>query len=219
MEKIIAFDMDGTILDSLGLTIDAMCEAVAQITGSKPVATEITRYFGHTEDRIFKLHFGEEKGKAATQAYTEIFSKRLSEVVLFEGIKDMLEAIRTLGHNMALYTARGRGTTDILLDHFDLHQYFDFILTGSEVENGKPNPEGLKKIASHFNQPENNLIYIGDSHKDIQMAIQVNGLGYAVTWCGHAKITELEKVGPDETFEKPKELQEHLLSKFNRFKK
>ena len=61
-------------------------------------------------------------------------------------------------------------TMDKLLTEFDLNDYFDLVVTSSDVQHPKPHPEALLKILNHFGLAPEQAVYIGDSQVDEQAA-------------------------------------------------
>jgi HAD superfamily hydrolase (TIGR01549 family) len=57
-------------------------------------------------------------------------------------------------------------TMDKLLAEFNLNDYFDLVVTSSDVKRPKPHPDALLKILDHFGLAPHQAIYIGDSQVD-----------------------------------------------------
>ncbi|MCP4762223.1 MAG: HAD hydrolase-like protein [archaeon] len=69
-------------------------------------------------------------------------------------------------------------TINISLDRFNLNNEFDFIIGYDQVENAKPNTEGLEKIFKKISEVEeidkSEMILIGDSNFDEEVAKKFN---------------------------------------------
>lgn len=57
-------------------------------------------------------------------------------------------------------------TMNRLLAEFNLDEYFDLVVTSSDVERPKPHPDVLLKILNYFELAPNQTIYVGDSKVD-----------------------------------------------------
>ncbi len=102
------------------------------------------------------------------QTYWRTF---LSNAVLFEGVKDVLDEIRLLGIPMAIVTDLTAQIQFRKIVYFGLDHYFDYIVTSEEVGHDKPH-EAPFKIAIEKIQPKGNCIWmVGDDPvKDISGA-------------------------------------------------
>ncbi|MEF3255637.1 MAG: HAD-IA family hydrolase, partial [Deferribacterales bacterium] len=76
-----------------------------------------------------------------------------------------LENLKSVNKKLAVFTNRG-SSLEYLLKHFNMHQYFDFLVNSFAVSKPKPDPEGLIKILNFFGKKPENAIFIGDSIND-----------------------------------------------------
>lgn len=211
---LIGFDMDGTLINSMGLTLDIIQDVVFEVEGIRVEHPDITKHFGNPEEVIFERMFGVEKGVRVLNAYVKAFENRLDDVLLFDGILASLKALKAEQFKLALYTGRGRPSTVPMVKHLGLDQYFDEILTGSDVKKSKPHPEGLERLMKKFNATADRTAYIGDSKMDILMAQSLGTKAYAVGWCPLFKIEDLGDSKPHGVFLKSEDLLSRLLSDF-----
>src|SRR4051812_35840963 len=97
MLKGIAFDLDGTLVDSLGITFDAFNQGITRLGGKHHTPAEITRYFGTGERQIFAQILGADKAEGAYQVYRTYLDSNLYLIQLHEGVRDLLERVQSLG--------------------------------------------------------------------------------------------------------------------------
>ncbi len=212
MKRLLAFDMDGTLINSLGITIEVLARTVQSFTNIMPTRDEIVSHFGVSEEKIFANVFGVEQGPAMNLRYNEFFKEDVHKTEVFSGITNMLKELSNMEDvSLALYTARGRGTTDILLEHHRLLDFFDYVITGSEVSLGKPHPEGLQKIKAALGFSNEPMYYVGDSHKDIEMAKAIGATPVGVQWCPLVDKETLSASQPHKLFSEPSQLHQYLL--------
>jgi len=81
---------------------------------------------------------------------------------------DMLWAARTR-YRTALATNRTISAHEILA-HFRLDQYFDLVVTASDVQHPKPHPEAMERIQQVFGVTPGQVLYVGDSPVDESFA-------------------------------------------------
>lgn len=225
VSRLAVFDLDGTLVDSLGSTVELIQQSVKAITGNDLSAESICEQFGKPEENIFSNFYSEREAKKVMDHYVDVFEKNIEAVQLFVGVYNGLERLSNLGIKMGLYTARGRRTTEIILKNLKLHQFFDIFVTGSEVSNGKPHPEGLvavydtaKQIASGQELEISQLVYMGDSHKDILMAKQTGAHSVGVRWCKRCDRVKLNASDPDRVFDEPEKMFEYLETRVGPWK-
>lgn len=97
--------------------------------------------------------------------YTEI----MPYTYLESGLVDFLDLLRDRKYLLAVNTNR-TDSMEMLLDTFDLEDYFSPVITAAKVSHPKPNPEGVHSILKHWNLTRHEVAYIGDSVVDEQTA-------------------------------------------------
>jgi pyrophosphatase PpaX len=76
---------------------------------------------------------------------------------------------------------------------------FDVIITGDDVTNPKPHPEGIFKALSLLGVRNNEVMYIGDSDADIQAGSEANVHTVGVRWLQDYQTSEF-KIEPNSFF-------------------
>ena len=77
-------------------------------------------------------------------------------------------------YKLALASSSPRELIDIFLDKSQLHDIFDFVISGEEVKNSKPNPEIFLKCSQYFNIKPEECLVIEDSVTGVQAAKSAN---------------------------------------------
>lgn len=211
MTKIFAFDLDGTIVNSLHHTFQVLREAAAELGQMDLSAEKIIQHLGTTEEVMLTDIYGPSIGMDIADLYVKRFTEQVEKVEVFPGMLEIIKELKNRGRKVALFTARGRRATDPILNHLGLQKHFDVIVTGTEVLKTKPDPEGLFKIAKALNTDIRNLLYSGDSPKDVQMANSAGARSVAVAWCPLSKEDQLRKANPREFFSTVPSFREFIL--------
>ena len=99
------------------------------------------------------------------------------EAKIDDDVHPTLSKLQLENFNIAIFTNNSRKLTDYGMKKFELDQYTDVVITRDDVEEAKPNPEGLIKIMNHFNKSTEQTIFIGDSWLDAETA-QVAGVDF-----------------------------------------
>ncbi len=84
------------------------------------------------------------------------------------GVVDLLVATQTRYHT-ALATNRTVSTRQVLA-HFQIEQYFDLVVSASDVSFPKPHPEIMEMIMDNFRVSPHQVLFVGDSQVDEGLA-------------------------------------------------
>jgi len=183
--RAIGFDLDGTLVDSLGFSAQWVAAAASKASGRPVTENEARKYFGQPEPMIFKAMFPlEEAGKAeeAFSHYKELLSAQVSQMKLFSQVFEVFSILAEKKISVALYTTRGRWATDRILEHHQLKNHFAFTLAGDEVQKLKPDPEGILKLCENLSVSPKEFVYVGDSDYDVMAAHRAGAGAYHAVW-------------------------------------
>ncbi|ARE64886.1 HAD family hydrolase [Blautia pseudococcoides] len=128
----------------------------------------------------------------------------------YEGIQDLIVALRAKGFILALITGKGERSCQITLNAFGMEHNFDEILTGSESENVKA--QSLKLLLKKYDLLPAQCVYIGDAVSDVSEAGKAGIICLSALWGTTAKAEELKIINADYIFETVGELRDYLLS-------
>jgi len=167
-QKLIIFDMDGTLVNS-SLTIANAINYVRKNLGFEPMEQEsILRMVNdHTLNPAKTFYHAEAFDADHERWFSEYYTRNHeNELVLYEGIKELLESLKDRGHALAVATNAYRGSTIESLTHLDVYDHFDAIACYDDVEEGKPHPDMLHKILNDLDHSNEKSIFIGDGPRD-----------------------------------------------------
>ena len=175
MVKGFIFDMDGTMFDTEQISMDAM-DAVAEEFGI--VITDEFKFglFGLPSEVIgerFYAQYGEEfdypRFRERKIDYQDAVIAR-DGVPIKPGLLELLDYGKTHGISMAVATSTSRNRATSLLADAGVEAYFQCVLCGDEIENGKPHPEIFLKAAERLELSPTNCIAFEDSRNGILSA-------------------------------------------------
>ncbi len=99
------------------------------------------------EEEAVENMIGPQHIKSAMNEYYHFYQDRHNNLAsLYPGIKELLEFVKKNGILLALFTGKGRRTSEITLRQFGIEQYFDMVVTGDDVDHFKPSGDGIRKI-------------------------------------------------------------------------
>jgi len=176
--SLVIFDLDGTLLDSLAATLRCFQEALAPALGAVPDRDEILGRFGPADHRIVADWVGPARASAALDRLYACYARELGRIRPVPGAVALIDRLRARGRRVALFTGRGRPSTDRLLETAGLARCFETTVCGEEVRRPKPHPDGLRKILAHFDLPPREAVYVGDSLLDLRAAASA-GIDFA----------------------------------------
>ena len=166
------FDLDGTLIRSESLFFDAAQSLFKQWGHSLTELTpqERSRVPGRSaaENMAFYLKRFGLKGDPERLAAErlELLLKNLKKqgVPLILGAKDFLKSARSLGIPMALATSSPRNYAETVFEVTGLNTFFDVVITGTEIERYKPDPQIFLKAADHLAIPPTKCVVFEDAH-------------------------------------------------------
>jgi HAD superfamily hydrolase (TIGR01509 family) len=168
----ILFDMDGTLINSEPMHTKTIQGVVKERLNEEVSDEKIEKYVGlDYEHKLMKIFDGKDdiNYKELDKIVTE---KSLENSHLIEKIPGAEEVIREMKENfkIALVTGSSREQAETFLEIVDFKKYFEVIVTASDVENNKPNPDsyllGAKKLAVDIE----NCVVLEDSEPGIRAA-------------------------------------------------
>ena len=183
--------MDGTLVNS-SLTIANAINYVRKNLGFEAMdQTEILRMVNdHTLNPAKTFYHAEQFDADHERWFSEYYTKNHeNELVLYEGIKEMLESLKEAGHALAVATNAYRGSTIESLTHLEVYDYFDAIACYDDVAKGKPYPDMLHKILDELDHSKDKSIFIGDGPRD-EMASKNADIPYVMVDWGFTEHTD-----------------------------
>ncbi|KKW68504.1 HAD family hydrolase [Lampropedia cohaerens] len=184
----LAFDWDGTLFDSTARIARCVQLAVADVGGTVPTLEQARWVIG--------MELGEALAKAAPDvppsAYRELanryryhYLQHQDDLVLFDGVLELLQRLKQRGFVLAVATGKSRRGLNHVLASLDVRHLFDDSRTADETA-GKPHPLMLQELMQSWDVAPEQLLMIGDTSHDLQMARNAGCPSLAVTYGAHA---------------------------------
>lgn len=212
MLKLVIWDLDGTLVNSLPSTYEAINEATFDFLGRQLSREEIRVHFGRGEHHILSNLVGRSNADASYERYLNATTNRLKNIQPFEGVLEELQKVQSAGLSCAIFTGRSRRATDIILRNLDLNSKFTAIITDDDVSQHKPHPEGIYKICKDLKISPSNAVMIGDTPLDILAGRTAGALTIGCTWDEMAYRHTLEEANAWQIATHPQELSGFLLN-------
>ena len=173
MYKHIVFDVDGTLIDTEFAVLHSLQDILKDVLGQKFSLKELEFTLGITGENALK-----QLKVTDIQKTLELWNEKLElykdKVVVFEGIKDLLQTLTKREYQLGIVTSKTRNEYKVEVTPFELDKYFDIIICADDTSNHKPNPEPLLKYLELSQVDLKEIIYIGDSIYDYECATSAN---------------------------------------------
>jgi HAD superfamily hydrolase (TIGR01509 family) len=172
--KLIVWDFDGTLADSRPLIEAGMAHTLEALGHPPEVMDEWLKYVGLPVEAGIQATFGVTPGPdldhilATYRTYPHAQNQHLIQP--FDGMTALLRDLQARGIPMALATSKRRLPLSRQLAAFGWGTCFDPIITPDEVTHGKPHPESLELIMAETGLAPADLLMVGDTSFDLEMA-------------------------------------------------
>lgn len=209
--KAVLFDFDGTLADTLPLSFTAFRTVFKQYEDRDVTNEELVAMFGPTEEEIIEVNFANKADvPQAVEDYFSIYEAgHDGESVRNSEINSLLQLLKNRGIRMAVITGKGQWAYRISSKALSITDFCELAVTGDDVEQPKPHPEGIFKALDILGIDRADAVFVGDSNADI-LAGKAAGLRtYAVRWLS-AFQSQTYDVEPDGVFSSVAELVELL---------
>lgn len=161
------YDMDGTLARTLDVWIDA-CQAAYTYYGIQVSRDETAARLGTIPGMLAGIPA--EHHDNAWKRITDYSHPRVKTAPLYDGAAAGIKRARAAQRKTALITATGRDVITEILAYHGLLSHFDIIITGDDVKENKPDPEGILRAISALGVDPSKAIMLGDSDKDLGAA-------------------------------------------------
>jgi pyrophosphatase PpaX len=208
----VVFDLDGTLVDTIGLIVASYQHAFTTVLGHEEDETMIRSWIGQPLIRGFR--------SIAPDHADELFATYLvwnranTERLLrrYDGVDALLADLRAAGVRVGAATSKLRPPATDALRLAGLEAYLDVLVTMEDTEAHKPDPAPLLLAVERLGaESKGEAAYVGDAAVDMHAARNAGMAAVGVTW-GAGTREALAAAEPDVVVDTVAELREALLS-------
>jgi phosphoglycolate phosphatase len=197
----ILFDLDGTIVDSAPGITATLAYTFEKLGLPIPTPSELVAYVGPPILDSFRdlAHFSTEQAHHALGIYRAQYLKHgVFDATVYPGIPQLLRTIHESGVPLSLATSKPEGPATLILEHYELLQYFDVITGASEdeVRSAKADvvAEALVRLAA-IGADISRPVMVGDRSHDVHGAAAHNVPTIFVRWGYGSPAEEVGTIG------------------------
>jgi phosphoglycolate phosphatase len=196
--SLIVFDLDGTLVDSVGDLHRALNLTLAEC-GCQPLAlgqvrTMIGDGVGQLIARALVATGCRVDPKVAVQRYLAHYEADPTACTsVYPGVRSTLETLRSQGKTLAVLTNKLTRSTELVLEQLALAPYFARVVSGDSLPYRKPDPRALLDIVEGFGVRPDTSLMVGDSEVDAETA-QAARVPFVLMTYGYHRIPPAEIV-------------------------
>lgn len=171
VRRLIAFDLDGTLIDSSADLASAANALIVERGGARLSDDAVVRMVGDGAAMLVKRALTASAlpfDAASVERFLALYDERLLETtVAYAGIRDVLEALAPHGV-LAVLTNKPIDPTLKVLAGLGLAPYFASVIGGDSRFGRKPDPAALRHLLAEHRADAAASIMIGDSRVDLE---------------------------------------------------
>ncbi len=200
MIKLVIFDLDGTLVDSIDFWL-SLYKRTAKKFGVEINDKELKKRFGKKDVDILISLTPKDKQEEVLKYYHKLKREEKESVDLnkFEFVDNVLKNIKDKGMRIAVATGNTRDIAEFVVKKNGLDKYIDYIVAHDDVEKGKPAPDMILKIIEHFGFEKEDVLSVGDAVYDYKAAKNA-GVKSGLVRTGVMDREECKECNPDYVF-------------------
>ena len=209
MTKLCIFDLDGTVLDTVG-SIAYYGNLALKMNGIEPIEVEKYKYFAGDGARVLTRRMLEHRSSYSEELHNKVFidynraydADVVCKTVIFDGLKAVLDRLKAQGYRFAIVSNKPDYAAKTVTNTLWGEGYFDCVVGQKEGSVLKPNPHEVHKVIKELGADAKDCVYVGDTDTDMLTGKNANLYTVGVLW-GFRGREELETSGADIVVETP----------------
>jgi HAD superfamily hydrolase (TIGR01509 family) len=182
MIQAVLWDLDGTLISTRRLYLEAYRRALAPYLGRDMPDEEILAKRARSEIRFLRAQAADQYDACLRdfrRHYADLHATHFGGI--YPGVIEALGELRRRGVKMGLVTGKSRNSYEVTIVTADLGP-FDVLVMDDDVEEPKPHPQGMLIALSQLDVEPRRTIYVGDSLSDIHAAIAAGIAPMGALW-------------------------------------
>ena len=205
LPKLVMFDLDGTLIDSVPDLAEAV-ETMLLKLGRPPAGIENVRlWIGNGAPMLVRRALAgnmdgsgvdDEQAEQALEIFMQAYDGGHAHTKVYPGVRESLKWLQKQGVEMALITNKPERFVAPLLDELKLGRFFRWIIGGDTLPQKKPDPAALMFVMKMAGATPAQSMFIGDSRNDV-LAAKAAGVRCVALSYGYNHGRPIEEESPD----------------------
>ncbi|MBR3631491.1 MAG: HAD family hydrolase [Elusimicrobiaceae bacterium] len=201
MKKLVIFDLDGTLLNTIADLAAATNQALVQLGFPMHKEEAYLQFVGNGIYKLFERALPEQNRSAediarVKELFVPYYNAHGTDLTVpYAGITELLETLQQRGIKLAVASNKYQAATSELIAHYFPTISFTAVYGQREGFPTKPHPMLVEKICQESAVSSADTLYVGDSEVDMQTAQNAGVQACAVTW-GFRSLSLLQSYHP-----------------------
>lgn len=180
----VLFDLDGTLIDSIGLLLASVEHAFEGFDGRAPTEEEWIAGIGTPLAKQLKVYCEtDEQLQAVTTRYRTYQRAAHDQITTaFPGTLDVLGSLAASGHPMGIVTSKSNEMMNRALDLTGIGPYMTTRIGADSCTMHKPDPFPVRMALGELGYEADEAVFIGDSPHDINAGNAAGVVSIAALW-------------------------------------
>jgi len=206
MIKAIVFDVDGVLIDSNKIIVEAYQKTAEKLGLRIPSSHEVVGLMGRPLSKITKILWPKSNVELYMKEYRSLFMDENLVIPAVKGAVDAVREIRESGFRVGVLSGK---TLFFIKKHlreagFNIN-WFEAMVSFETTKKHKPDPEPLLFVINQLDVKPEEIIYVGDAISDYECARDAK-VEYFAVLTGSLRRKDLEKLGVKNTINSVVEL-------------
>ncbi|MFY0406978.1 HAD family hydrolase [Solicola sp. PLA-1-18] len=207
----VLMDIDGTLVDSNYLHVDAWVKAFADV-GASVDSWRVHRRIGMDGSRLVAELLGasdDPRADDVKQAHSRHYADRADELSVLDGGRELVAALAARGLTVVLATSAPEDELEKLRGLLEIEDDVDVVTSGDDASQAKPAPDVVRVALDRAGVSPGRAVMVGDAVWDMEAATTV-GVRAVGLLSGGIGADELRRAGAVEVWEGPRDLLDGL---------
>lgn len=195
MLKAVVFDIDGVLIDSNEIIVEAYQKTAEKLRLRIPPPKEVTDLMGRPLAEIVRILWVNANVELYIREFRRMFMDEDLVIPEIEGVVDAVKEIRESGFRIGAISGKIMFFIEKHLKEagFDLN-WFETVVSFETTKKHKPDPEPLLHAISELDVKPEETVYVGDAISDYECAKNAK-VEYVAVLTGSLRREELNKLG------------------------
>ena len=201
MARVVVLDVDGTLMDTNYLHVEAWARAFEEV-GHRVPRAELHKQVGKGSNLLIaEFVDDEETAQRVDELHSEFYSELQEYGHPLPGAKELIPSLTDRGYEVWFVTSAKDEELEHHMGELEAEGSISGVVNSSAVENSKPAPDIFELALEKAGASPDETVAVGDAVWDIEAANEAGIRTVAVLTGGAFSEQELEEAGAVEVYE------------------